>query len=134
MLGKKIRIQMVCGTYGLRGGNGVMEEKSSKSGPFEVEQQEGERLIRKGYAERTGESQRLEEEYGNGQPEDGGARGFVEELEKMEKKDLERIAKDMGLPVKGTKNELVQRILGAEESRRGDGEGTLRLEAAEPEG
>ncbi len=128
-----MKIRMICGTYGHRGEGGVMEEKNNKSGFFEVEEAEGERLVQMGYAERKGREAQAEEAYGGWEPESGEAGSIAEELGGMSKKDLEKTAKDMGLPANGTKDELIQRIM-EEESRRRNADGIPKLKAAEPEG
>lgn len=130
---KKIKIRMVCGTYGYREPNGVMEAKNNKSAPFEVEEKEGERLIRMGYAVKVRDGAMPEEACGGGEPENGETGSIAEELGEMTKKDLEKVAKDMGIPANGTKNELIQRIMEEEESRRENAGGVPELNAAEPE-
>lgn len=130
---KKIKIKILCGTYGYRRSDGVMEAKNNKSEPFEVEEKEGERLIRMGYAEKARNNAPQEEECGGGEPESGEIGSIAEELGGMNKKDLEKVAKDMGLPANGTKDELIQRIMEEEESRRRNADGIPKLKAAEPE-
>ncbi len=127
-------VRMVCGAYGLRNEDGGMEVKDAQSAPFGLDEAEGERLVRMGYAVRadgTGGLVRAETMKACLDPE---------ELKDMSKKELEKLAKDMGLISYGTKEELIARIASAEIERDGsddDGkrtDGAPDLKPAEPEG
>ncbi len=110
-----MRIRMVCGTYGYRNGDGTMETKDARSGPFEVDEGEGKRLVRMGYAVQTGsvpERGQQEEAESHGGTGDTVDRD-MESLADLSKKELECMARDMGLSTNGTKEQLVERITGA---------------------
>lgn len=121
-----MEIKMLCGTYGHRNADGVMEAKDASSPPFEVGEEDGARLVGMGYAEHAGgyipavqgnttaaqeqggEDAPLEQGRGAGSPPDRGR------LELMVKKDLEKLAKGMGLPYSGTREEIITRIYDSE--------------------
>jgi len=92
-----------------------METKDARSGPFEVDEGEGKRLVRMGYAVQTGsvpERGQQEEAESHGGTGDTVDRD-MESLADLSKKELECMARDMGLSTNGTKEQLVERITGA---------------------
>lgn len=126
-----MKIRMICGTYGYRGRNGIMEVKNKKSTPFEVEEEEGKRLIQMEYAVEVSSGAVEQDEEEETEHEESG--GLMEELENMSKKELEKVAKDMGLSTAGTKQDLIQRIFQSETGGGEEPEGGIKLNAAEPE-
>lgn len=119
-----MKIKMLCGTYGHRNRDGVMETKDASSPPFEAGEENGARLIGMGYAEPAGKGIQPGEEtsppmqWGGGgetpMEEDMGNPPDRERLELMVKRDLEKLAKEMGLPYSGTREEIITRIYNAE--------------------
>lgn len=115
-----MKIKMLCGTYGYRNMDGVMEAKDASSPPFEVGEEDGVRLVGMGYAKPVREGSLLPTQGGMGgeAPLEGG--GDIdsppdrERLELMVKRDLEKLAKEMGLPYSGTREEIITRIYNAE--------------------
>lgn len=104
---KKMKIRMLCGSYGYRNEQGGVEVKDVRSGPFAVDSKEGEKLIRMGYA--TDAS--MPSGWGRRDGE-GGIGDFMEleSLVSMNKRQLEQIAKDMGVSASGGKEEIAARI------------------------
>ncbi len=119
-----MKIKMLYGTYGYRKPDGVMEAKDASSPPFEVREEDGERLVGMGYAEPAGKGMQPGEEAitpytaggWEGTPMEGGIDSPPdrERLELMVKRDLEKLAKEMGLPYSGTREEIITRIYNAE--------------------
>lgn len=103
-----MRIRMLCGNYGYRNKEGVMKVKDSKSASFEVDEQTGKRLVGMGYAIKA-------DPFPAGETEENEDGMNLESLCLMTRKQLEQIAKDMGLSVSGNKEELAARIYDATE-------------------
>lgn len=112
-----MRIRITRGIYGFME-NGHLVEKTSHSAPFEVDEDEGKRLIMLHVAKRVsldgcvGESPfpvEDGEERGKeaGNPEESGSRN---ELEDMTLEELRAMAKEMGVKKSGTREELVERL------------------------
>lgn len=123
-------VKITCGTYGYRNSHGVLTPKDSNSEPFELESKEAERLIAAGAAREVKVRIKSESEM---------IRGHLdpEQLRDINKKELEQLAKDMGIPSSGNKEELIIRIVQAEvEAETDDSEnenGWPELNAEEPE-
>lgn len=119
-----MRIRMICGSYGYRS-NGVMESKDARSGSFEVDGEEGLRLVEMGYAvqeESLGDGELSGDGTGpgSGDTQEGTEKTGIHtagQLMDMNKRELEKLAKDMGIASYGTKEELVKRIM-TEQNRR----------------
>lgn len=121
-----MKIRMLCGTYGYRNRDGVMEAKDASSPPFEVGEEDGARLVRMGYAEPAGgrtpgaqgsDAASREQDGADVTLEGGGEAGSPPDrgrLEQMVKRDLEKMAKEMGLPYSGTREEIITRIYDSE--------------------
>lgn len=126
-----MKIRIIRGIYGQRE-NGRIIEKSKEHGPFEVSSEEGKRLVSLGVAEEIA---------GEG-PEDGGKDKSdssmmplsgndnmneeecreddpeyipVERLEEMKAEELRNLAGEMGLKKNGSREELIDRIMLAQE-------------------
>lgn len=114
-----MEIRMLCGSYGYRNGQGGIEIKDAGSGTFTVNDNEGERLVGMGYAV---DMSMLPEK--GSRAAEAGLVGIIEleSLVSMNKKQLEQMARDMGVPVSGSKEELAERIYHAmDEGGRGKG-------------
>lgn len=124
-------IEIICGTYGYRDEAGTILPKSAKSAPFEVDDKEANRLIRLGVAAETvATSQQkpiLEDDEDKNDRQDDSEKI----VEKMNKPELVKMAKEMGLESSGGKEELIGRILS--EKERLESEIPPALNAALPE-
>lgn len=127
---KKIKITV--GTYGYRKDNTspvVLIDK--KSAPIEVKDSEAERVVNLGIAEYVGNV-----ECGDEKCEDEGAGQSQEsELEECSLRDLQKIAKEMGLKANGSREELIEKIKEAAEEELGEdpAEAPPVLDAVDPE-
>lgn len=135
-----MKIRIIRGIYGQRE-NGRIIEKSKEHGPFEVSSKEGKRLVSIGVAEEiTGEipedgweSRSTNdgtdaEEYREDDPEYIP----VERLEEMKAEELRNLAGEMGLKRNGSREELIDRIMLAQELHIEEkGAEKLNLQAAE---
>lgn len=141
-------IKMICGTYGLSE-EGVVTAKTNRSDPFEVEEKRAMQLIASGYAIQVDAigtraepvAEQSEDQYVETVPEE-------ELLKNYSAQELKRKAKDLGLSIAGTKEQLINRIKdhlklmeenaadNNEDGRENAGEGTEApptLQPAEPE-
>lgn len=103
-----MKVRMISGTYGYRNKNGHLETKDAKSAPFELEEEEAVRLINMGRAVEILSTETA--------PQPGMMKAHLEptQFEDMDKKELVKLAKEMGLPSSGSKEELIARITAAE--------------------
>lgn len=124
-------IKILSGTYGYRDEAGTILPKSAKSAPFKVDDKEANRLIRLGIAvEAVATSQQkpiLEDDEDKNDHQDDSEKT----VEKMNKPELVKLAKEMGLESSGGKEELIGRILS--EKERLESEIPPALNAALPE-
>lgn len=112
---KKVRI--ILGAYGYRADKNspVITSVDKDYGPITVSDEEAERIIGLGVAEEVKEEKKIEEK----------------ESQEPSMKELQQIAKSMGLRANGSKEELMERIEEAKAAE--DGEEPPVLEAAEVE-
>lgn len=122
-------VKMICGTYGYRDGKGILIPKDKEAGEFEVTEAEAERLIDSGRAVKVENELDCRLENQGGLPDPCSA---TEQFEKMGIKEIRQIAKDMGIPNTGSKEELVKRITSTTREVS-DKDEIPSLEAAEPE-
>lgn len=101
-----MKVKMTSGTYGHHNKNGHLEIKDSKSAPFELPDEEAVRLINMGRA--------VESLPAAGQPDMMKAHLEPAQFADMSKKDLMKLAEEMGLSSSGSKSELIARITEAE--------------------
>ena len=113
------RIKITVGTYGYRRKNdGPIEAIDKNSVPIDVVDEEAERLVGLGVAEYAGDT--------TGNLDDG-------QLADLSMKELQKLAKDMGLKANGSKEELIARITAEEVSAPAeDGEQSEDGETEEP--
>ncbi len=118
-----MKIRIIRGIYGQRE-KGRIVEKSKEHEPFEVSSEEGRRLISLGVAEEiTGEipEDGWESQSGNDGTdtkeyrEDEPEYIPVERLEEMKAEELRNLAGGMGLKKNGSREELIDRIMLAQE-------------------
>lgn len=104
-------IKIVKGIYGYRNSQGIIQPKTPKDEPFSLTKEQEERLVEKGVAvyvnQEDGREKEQEEEQGNLDAED---------LESMSYNELKRLAKNIGIPADGKKEELIKRIAETEVS------------------
>lgn len=126
-------IKIICGAYGYRDEAGILLPKNVKSAPFEVDDKEANRLIRLGVAAKAvATSQQVQPKEDADDTGDGESNGQEEDsLTKLNKPVLVKMAKDMGLPSDGGKEELIDRIVS--EKQRLESEMPPALDAALPE-
>ncbi len=126
-------IKIICGTYGYSDEVGTILPKNVKSAPFEVGGKEADRLIRLGVAAKAvATSQQVRP--GEDADDTGAGESDSQEedsLTKLNKPALVKMAKDMGLPSDGGKEELIERIVS--EKQRLESETPPALDAALPE-
>lgn len=103
-------VKIVQGIYGYRNADGVIQEKTEESEPFELTKEQEERLVKRGVAIYVGN-----EEVAPVQPE-----SREEELEKMPYEDIKKLAKELGIK-QGKKEEMIAEILEAEEEDEEEG-------------
>lgn len=109
-----MKICITRGIYGFRQ-NGSLVEKTSSSAPFEVDDEEGKRLIAFNVARRVSdeivkaEISKAEHDTADGLHEKEG-RFSVEDLDNMGKEELCRLAEALGLKKTGSKAELIERL------------------------
>ncbi len=130
-----MRIKMTGGTYGYRNHEGIIEIKNERSAAFEVSEKEGRRLIDTGYAVPADCQSSRGVPVSEDMPESGEETDVytVEQLMDMSKRDLEKLAKDMGIASYGTKEELAERIATGTGKNTEDAEDVPGLMPAEPE-
>lgn len=105
-----MRIKIIRGIYGHRE-KGSIVEKSPKSVAFDVDSDEGMRLVSLGVAKEVGEGKGdWQGEENCEEPEEDPGDGFPEALEEMGIEELRKIAGEMGLKKNGSKEELADRI------------------------
>lgn len=103
-----MKVKITVGTYGYqRNGNGHVDLINSESGPIDVDTAEAERLIGLGVAEAA-------EAVTDSEPEMVTGNLDPKALEEYTVPQLKALAKDMGLKAGGSKEELIERIAGAE--------------------
>lgn len=130
-------IKLLCGTYGAREGN-VIIAKTSNSEPFEVEEKRAEQMIAAGYARKAGNE-------GNFITEDSHAKETeeiqpaikeedVKDITEYSLQDLRKRAKELGLPITGSKQQIIERIQEAENKKlSADGQEEENTEDSEEE-
>ena len=137
-----MKIKIIRGIYG-HFEDGRIVEKTKANPPFEVNEEEGKRLIAAKVAKKeedvavTGEDE-CEEPVTHDNKEGGRVTGYLdrEMLDAMEIAELRRLAGEMGLKKTGGKEELVRRIsespvhVGDDENDDGDLAG---ISPADPE-
>lgn len=130
-------VKIVSGTYGYRNKNGILTPKDRTSLPFELDEEEAVRLLALGVAEAWTQTENATE---NGAVDDAPAEiPLSEQIRDWSKKELVKLAEDMGLASYGTKDELIERITnkieeeGETEEETGEGEKLPPLTPAEPE-
>lgn len=116
-----MKIKITRGIYGKKEGERIVE-KTPHDPPFDIEEQEGERLVGLGVAAemiRREPVQDIEEGMDPEQEEDentgigeGEAHISKEQLVGMKINDLRRLAGEMGIERSGSKEELAERIAG----------------------
>lgn len=139
-----MKIRITRGIYGFRQ-NGNVVEKTSSSAPFEVDENEGKRLISLNVAEKadclvtTGDVMQDQEAEPEEEPDLLAQMGSIskDSLEEMDKKDLCIFAEALGIKKTGSKPELVDRLkqchVWAEDAEDSAGEEMPELTAEEPE-
>lgn len=122
-------IQMVQGTYGYVGPDGILKPKTAKDGPFSVSEEQEARLVGLGVAVYTGEKTAE-----NGAEEDVKPADEEPALEDMTAKELREVGKEYGLTFKVgmSKVEMIEAIKaeGGQEVEA-DGEELPAFDAAE---
>lgn len=103
-----MKIRMLSGIYGYRNPKGHLETKDAKSAPFELEEEEAVRLINMGRAVEIHSTETVS------QPDMMKAHLEPTQLEDMDRNELVKLAKEMGLSASGSKKELIARIAEAE--------------------
>lgn len=98
-------IRIIKGIYGYKNTNGAIEPKTCKDEPFCLTDEQEERLVSKGVAEYV--------EVAPVQPQKEMLKGHLdrEQITKCGYNDIKKLAKEMGIPAKGSKDELVEKIL-----------------------
>lgn len=109
-----MKIRITRGTYGYRE-NGNVIEKTKDNGPFEVNDEEGKRLIALRVAKLVNDATKEQEDNKAEESEesqDKSREGHLskEQLESMNKDDLSRLAEELGIQKTGSKKELVERL------------------------
>ncbi len=116
-----MKIRITRGIYGFRE-NGNVVEKTRSDPPFEVDAEEGKRLVSLRVAECVGmppEWSEIVTESENDADERAGSRsGYIarSELEDMRKKDLIALAEKFDMKKNGSKADLVERLSQCSES------------------
>ena len=124
-----MKIRIIRGMYGNRE-NGRIVEKNPDSPPFEVAENEGQRLIGLGIAASVKEREAEEIE----EPEEAEVMtGYLtrEQLEDMKLEELRILAESLGLKKNGSRTELIERIM--EEAVEIEEEEAPELSPADPE-
>jgi len=109
-----MKICITRGIYGFRQ-NGSLVEKTSSSAPFEVDDEEGKRLIALHVARRVSDETKAaevsmtEHDTADTSHEKEG-KISVENLDNMGKEELCRLAETLGLKKTGSKAELIERL------------------------
>jgi len=139
-----MRICITRGIYGFRQ-DGGMVEKTNRSAPFEVEDEEGRRLILLGVAREVhcgGKENRIPDTplAGEGGPDSQAEDTPPDGLENMSFSELRKAAKELGIKGSGSREELIERLRQCPEWKEDeDGEEALEAEdmpeltAEEPE-
>lgn len=98
-------IRIVKGIYGYRGSNGFIEPKNTKSAPFSLTAEKEEELVGKGVAEyvKDNPAEMPQEDEHEDDKEDHEGISIWD----MGYNELKSYAKELGLPAKGTKEELL---------------------------
>lgn len=107
-----MKICITRGIYGFRE-NGCVVEKTSHSAPFEIDEEEGRRLIELNVAKKAAEGGIPDEEKAEDADEDAPvATGNIsrESLKGMKKEELYRLAEELGIRKSGSKEELAERL------------------------
>lgn len=109
-------IKMLCGTYGANE-NGIIVAKTNKSAPFYVEEKRGRELIASGYAKEVNGMLPAEDDRHSDAGEDHGKENVGDDLDNYSAKDLQKLAKEMGLSAGGSKKEIIDRIRKSREEK-----------------
>lgn len=89
-------IKMLYGTYGALEGETVVA-KSNRSAPFEVGEERAQQLIKAGYAVRAEGIEKA-------------PCSDIRQIRDYSYQELKKMAKELGLPTSGTKEQLIERI------------------------
>lgn len=135
-----MKIKIIRGIYGHRE-NGRVVEKTSAHAPFEVDENEGERLMKLGVAKKAGVSAKpdtqaegpAEDHNDEGAKEQGTGHLSRESLETMKIGELRKLAEDMGLEKSGSRDDLIDRIAEAEFFVEEEDDDFPEISPAEPE-
>lgn len=111
-------VRIVKGIYGYKNTDGVIEPKTCKDEPFSLTEEQEERLVSKGVAEyvEVAPVQPQEDANKNEKKAEGPGQEMIkghlerEQLMGMGYNDLKKLAKEMGIPATGSKDELVGKI------------------------
>ncbi len=109
-----MKICITRGIYGFRQ-NGSLVEKTSSSAPFEINDEEGKRLIALNVAKRVsdeiGEAETFKTEPGTTDDLHGKVGNIsMEDLDAMGKEELCKLAEALGVKKTGSKAELIERL------------------------
>lgn len=107
-----MNIRITRGMYGFVN-NGNVIEKTKSDPPFEVDDEEGKRLIALKVAKFVDVSEKTDGTVGSPEEDDAeGDFGHIskEDLENMSKEDLCRLAEKFGIKKNGSKTDLVERL------------------------
>lgn len=139
-----MKIRIIRGIYGFREKGNVVE-KTSSSAPFEVDDDEGNRLISLNVAEEVNNSAAMGDVMQDQKEEPEEETDVLakigstskESLEEMDKKDLCAFAEALGIKKTGSKAELIERLqqcpVWAEDTGDPAGEEMPDLTAEDPE-
>lgn len=96
-------VRIIKGIYGYKNKDGVIEPKTCKDEPFSLTEEQEARLVSKGVAE-----------YVEVAPVQQKGHLDREQLMSWAYNDIKKLAKEMGVPATGTKEEIVDRIVDEE--------------------
>ncbi len=135
-----MKICITRGVYGFRE-NGCVVEKTSSSAPFEVDEEEGGRLIALNVAKEIIEDEISDKEKSaEDTAEDApGIPGHIskDSLKSMKKEELYKLAEELGVRKSGSKEELAERLsqypVWDEDEEASEDTEEVELTAEEPE-
>ena len=112
-----MRVRITRGIYGFME-SGHLVEKTNRSAPFEVDEDEGKRLIMLNVAKQVSADSCFEEAFVPDENEetegkesrDAGENGPGDALEDMALEELRAMAKEMGVKRSGSREELIERL------------------------
>lgn len=116
-------IRIIAGKYGYKNAKGVIEPKTSKDAPFSLPDAKEESLVARGIAVKVDEvkmgasvEKAKNAKVAQVQQDKKKVKGYLdkEELNAMDYNDLKKLAAKLGIPAKGTREELVEKIAATE--------------------